>query len=811
MNQIIHCLTTQHDPWLVFVAVILCLVSLETAFRLYSRACNVNIEQASSWLFLTGLVTGSGIWATHFVAMLAYDIGQPTSYTPGLTLLSLFIAILSAVSGFAVARNTTRNPVLARSAGGMIIGIGSVTMHYIGMASLRVAGHVSWDVPIVIWSVILAAAFGMLSLVVAENCKNSRRVLIGTALLAVAIITMHFSAMGAVIITLDPTVIVPEGLISGDYQALEVASLSLLIIGTGYATSTIDQNVRANADEKLQNLADAAIEGIVITQDNIVTDANTSFLSLIDEPRENVVGKSFIDVWLCESDLDFHGKTEDYCESILVAANDGRIPVEVIRRHMQDDSGDLIVYAIRDLRERIEAESHIRFLAEHDPLTGLINRTTFHARLENAIETAAEKNRPLTILSIDFDRFKEVNDVYGPSAGDHVLHEIGSRLRDLGNDHAFFSRVGGDEFVAVLSHSDSVNYRQDTLNFAARILDALAPPITINPEDSAQVSASIGMACFPDDGPDGETVLFNADLALYRSKLNGWARMMFFEPEMDSEHREKRQISAALSTALQNDELEIHYQPQCRTECTQFTGFEALLRWKHPELGNVSPALFIPIAEETGQVAQLGEWVLRHACAEAASWPNNLRIAVNLSPVQLQQPDLADMISDVLQSTGLAPNRLELEITETALIHNPTRSRQILDQIKKLGVCIAMDDFGTGYSSLATLLSFPFDKIKIDRSFVSCLINSEEAIAIVRAVINLSRDLKMQVIAEGVETEEQAAFLLAENCTEVQGYKYGHPRPIKEYHSALEGVLTQLGLDEKKDSDPVVVLTSPKD
>jgi diguanylate cyclase (GGDEF)-like protein len=786
MDKIYECLATQHNPWLVVVAVLMCLGSVKTAFRLYSRACNASRRERTSWLFLTAVATGSGIWATHFIAMLAYEPGLPVSYKPGLTVLSLLIAIAAAGIGFAIASTRGESPRLTRICGGLIVGLGISAMHYTGMAALQVPGYIGWDPAIVTFSLVAGAVFGILALLASGEARSETSLRIGMGLLTVAIVTMHFSAMGAIIITPDPGVAIPAQLISSNYLALMVACISALIVGTGFASAMIDRQLRSEASRRMRFLSDSAIEGLVVTTNGLIVDANASFLSLVDASRDEVIGQRLLGNWLQDVDPAFVNGDETYCETRLRGPSGINTPVEVLRRdmpgHHTGNPGEMTaIYALRDLRERHAAENHIRFLAEHDALTGLLNRATFHANLDSAIERAKREDLVLTILAIDLDRFKELNDIYGHVAGDHALQEVTRRFAKLVSPNIIFGRVGGDEFVALMIHQNKENTRTEARHLATNILDCLTLPVNVNNDHTASLAASIGLACYPEDGVDGETLIFHADLALYRVKSQGGNEMVFFTRDMDDEHRNKRRLSAALRGAIDNQQLSIVYQPQCATNSGEILGFEALLRWNHPELGAVSPARFIPVAEETGFILQLGEWVLRQACIEAAGWSNPLRIAVNISAIQLQQGNLPQVIDAALKESGLAPHRLELELTETALIHNPTRSREVLAQIKMLGVHIAMDDFGTGYSSLATLQSFPFDRIKIDQSFINRVTASSEAAAIVRAVINLGRDLHMQVIAEGVETEEQVAFLLSQSCGEVQGFKYGHPRPIADY------------------------------
>ena len=445
-----------------------------------------------------------------------------------------------------------------------------------------------------------------------------------------------------------------------------------------------------------------------------------------------------------------------------------------------DGKPQYIISVIDDLTQRKRDEQRIAHMAHHDPLTDLPNRTAFNACIAATLDIAKAAGESFGLLSIDLDRFKTVNDVFGPSVGDRLLREVAGRLEQACQG-AFIARVGGDEFH-VITPTGPQPATAETL--AAKMLAALDTDIDIDGLPQ-RVGLTVGVAIFPQDGVDAVTLVANADAALFRAKSEMRGSIRFFELAMDQQLREKRALQQDLRTAIVRDEIELHYQPQAHID-GEITGFEALVRWRHPRQGMVSPGTFIPLAEESGIIIELGEWILRTACREAASWPWPLHIAINLSPVQFQHGDLPKLVHQVLLETGLSPARLELEITEGVLIGDFNRAVSVLRRLKALGVRIAMDDFGTGYSSLSYLQSFPFDKIKIDQSFIANLGRSQQAATIVRAVIALGRGLALPVVAEGVETEEQLKFLASESCNEIQGYFVGRPKPIADY-AALVG------------------------
>jgi diguanylate cyclase (GGDEF)-like protein len=379
------------------------------------------------------------------------------------------------------------------------------------------------------------------------------------------------------------------------------------------------------------------------------------------------------------------------------------------------------------------------------------------------------------VLCLDLDRFKDVNDVFGHSTGDALLSEMSRRLAATA-EGAFLARIGGDEFTLISADGPQP---ATAVALADRLLETVADDFEIDGQ-KLRVGLSVGIAFYPTDGMTGAALLSNADAALYRAKADGRGLLRVFEAEMDRQLRERRSLQQDLRSAMLKDELLLHYQPQAHVS-GEVVGFEALVRWYHAKRGLVSPAEFVPLAEESGLIIPIGEWVLRKACEEAASWPKPLQIAVNLSPVQFRHGDLPRLVHSILIETGLTPSRLELEITEGVLFDDFSRATSILRRLKALGVKIAMDDFGTGYSSLSYLQSFPFDKIKIDRSFTSLIKENPQSAAIIRAIVGLGRGLSMNIVAEGVETSDQLDFLREEDCHHVQGYLVGRPYPIEKY------------------------------
>ena len=447
--------------------------------------------------------------------------------------------------------------------------------------------------------------------------------------------------------------------------------------------------------------------------------------------------------------------------------NDGR-PLRLVGTHV-------------DIRARKEAETKITFMARHDTLTGLFNRAHFHERLNEKLGLKTVSRRRRAVLCLDLDRFKAVNDTFGHLAGDAVLCALARRMKTLLRGADTFARLGGDEFGILIEDASD---HEAVERLADSLVACVREPVEIG-TSKVDVGLSLGIAYTHDHGTSGESLLRRADLALYAAKASGRNAWRVFDEALDRAALETKRLEKALRNAEERDELTMYYQPQVDSTSDELIGFEALMRWHHPEDGMVCPNRFIPIAEDTGLIFELGEWALRRAARDAALWASHLTVAVNLSPKQFQQKDLAERVLAILVETGLSPSRLELEVTESLIIDDVANVLTTLRKLKGYGVSIAMDDFGTGYSSLATLQAFPFDKIKIDRSFVGQIEHNPQAAVITRAVVGLGRSLGIKVIAEGVETIEQLRFLQQERCPEIQGFLLSEAKPIECFQQVI--------------------------
>jgi diguanylate cyclase (GGDEF)-like protein len=464
---------------------------------------------------------------------------------------------------------------------------------------------------------------------------------------------------------------------------------------------------------------------------------------------------------------------KDVTSSRVDEFSDGRFVL--VTRQPMADGGWLATH--EDISERRRAEAEIVHLARHDALTGLANRTEFNARLEEASKRLKRNGGAVTVMMIDLDEFKAVNDTLGHPAGDQLLIEVGRRLQSTIRDTDVLARLGGDEFAII--QEGEAHQHEGAIALAQRIIDAITRPFDLY-GNQAGVGTSIGIVLAPEHDVEPEGLLKRADLALYDAKANGRNDFRIFQPEMLEVANTQKLAESELRNAIAREEFEIHYQPVVDVKTRLLCGVEALVRWKHPTKGLIAPDKFIPLAESTGLIAPLGEWILRRACMDARSWPANIKVAVNISAVQFKKGNLFDVILCTLVETGLAPERLELEVTETALLENQEAHLTTIRQLKNLGISVALDDFGTGYSSVSYLTAFPFDKIKIDKSFTQGVLSRRDCKAVVASTLALAHGLGTVTTAEGVETEEQLDYMRAAGVDLVQGYLFGRPVPISQ-------------------------------
>jgi diguanylate cyclase (GGDEF)-like protein len=789
MYRVLTCLSTEHDWRLVALAGAVCFLASCVAVALFHRAMASEGRARLIWIALDAFVSGCGIWATHFIAMLAYDGGVGAGYSIRITVLSLIFAVVVTGVGLAIAVVDARRQFAG--IGGAVVGLGVAAMHYTGMQALDVPARMSWAPGTIVASVIFGIVFGALALVVAIQGGGRRRALGAAALMTLAIVSHHFTAMGAVTLTPDPTIVTETMLISPNTLSFLVACAALTIFGVALVGAAMDRRAE-RALQKQEVLLDSALENM--SQGLCMFDAegriqlfNERYLAMTGQGGVEK-GRLLLDVLRQLKAAGRWDEDPDKLFAKLVAdASSGRASSRVIKQHdrsirivTQPKTGGGWVATFEDITEWERAQAQISHMARHDALTNLPNRTLFREQLERALHVAKPGDH-IAVLCLDLDHFKRINDTLGHPIGDALLREVASRLSEcLGPDDTV-ARLGGDEFAIV----QFCNRGEPTAAaaLASRIVEVIAAPYEINGHHLV-IGASAGISQAPDDGKDPDELLKNADLALYRAKADGRSTYRFFEAGMDARAQARRLLELDLRLALKREEFEVYYQPIRDITTGEIVVCEALLRWNHSQRGLVSPASFIPLAEETGLILQLGDWVLQQACLDAARW-RTTAVAVNLSPVQFKNPNLVAMVKAALEASRLPAHRLELEITESVLLQNSEATRSVLHALRALGVKISLDDFGTGYSSLSYLRSFPFDKIKIDRCFISELAPNSDSMAIVRAVTGLGKSLGIATTAEGVETDVQLELLRREGCTQAQGYLFSKPRPLSEIESIL--------------------------
>lgn len=562
----------------------------------------------------------------------------------------------------------------------------------------------------------------------------------------------------------------------------------------GFALDISDR-IAADANQKLAaKVFETSGEGILICDaaQRIIA-VNAAFSRITGYQREEAVGR-LSRVFSDESRTSFPEMMRALAEhgywrgEMLDRRKSGDwYPAELSLSVVRDPHGDVAHYVglFTDITVRKQAEERMHFLANHDPLTRLPNRSCLITSLEERLLSMAEADGRLAVIFIDLDRFKLINDSFGHQSGDELLRVIAIRLINSVGRRGMLARLGGDEFTLLVSDYQDMS---DLSAIAEELLSVLTRPLRLE-EHEVFVTGSIGISVYPNDGTDARTLLKNADVAMYRAKDSGKNTYQFFASEMNAQTVERLMLENGMRQALERNEFELHYQPQVSAGARELLGVEVLLRWRHPQLGLVSPGRFIPLAEETGQIKSIGNWVLAEACRQVTRWDRAgivvPRVAVNLSARQFEQQDLIAIVAQALEASGLAPHRLELEITESMIMQNPVETVQILNELKRLGVKLAIDDFGTGYSSLSILKRFPLDSLKIDRSFIDGLPQDEDSAAITEAVLAMARKLGFAVVAEGVEQEAQARFLEDNGCDVLQGYYFGKPMPVEHLEAWL--------------------------
>jgi diguanylate cyclase (GGDEF)-like protein/PAS domain S-box-containing protein len=789
MFQVYTCLTVDHDWRLVVLAGAVCFLASAVAISLFHRAQATAGRTRLVWLSLDAAVAGCGIWATHFVAMLAYGPGIGAGYNVVLTILSLLIAILITGAGLGTALLDFGRWTAVL--GGAVVGGGIAAMHYTGMMALELPGRISWAPNLVVASIALGIAFGALALYFAVRRDDWVNALIATVLFGLAILFMHFTGMGAVLVVPDPTRIAGAAALSPTSLSLVIAGATAVILGISLVAALSDRQSKSKLRQQ-KILLDTALENMsqglcMFDADGRIVLFNERYANMMGLSAASLVGLSLLDLLIKyrKATGELADDPEEFFARVVADAREGKSSTKVIKtsagrtlrvvdQPMQQGGW---VSTFEDITEWRLAQALISHMAHHDALTGLANRTQLIEKLQSALVELPSRGGSVAVHFIDLDRFKNVNDTLGHDAGDFLLKTVAERLRSVTRVDDVVARLGGDEFVVIQT---GVRDKDQVEDFARRLTSAVTAPMKLG-EQEIVATVSVGVALAPADGTNPERLLKSADLALYKAKTAGRNCFRFFLPEMDIELQARFKLERIIRDAVLHDRFELHYQPLFEISERRLIGFEALIRLPAEDGTLIPPLVFIPVAEDLRLINQIGEWVLREACRTAATWPENLTVAVNLSPAQFSAGRISDIVTAALKETGLAAHRLELEITETLLLGNSEAIMAELQTLKAMGVAIVMDDFGTGYSSLSYLWRFPFDKIKIDRSFMQGFEgSSRDAKTVVRTIIALGRELNMRVTVEGVETATQAAFLDKVDGDQAQGFYFGRPIPASE-------------------------------
>lgn len=603
----------------------------------------------------------------------------------------------------------------------------------------------------------------------------------------------------------------PIKLVSSDGREVEVeiAALPYQEEGQEKAEMLIARDVTernrstrevATREERLRNIMDTVADGIItIDATGIIESFNPAAEKIFGYSTGEIVGKK-VNTLMPEPHA---GQHDTYLENYLKTGeakiigsgreaeglnkNGTPIPLEISITEHRSGTRQLFIGVVRDITERKQSEERLRHLATRDPLTGLPNRYLFRERLEGAVARADREHLKTAVLFVDLDNFKSINDTLGQQMGDKVLQAAGDRLLKCVRDGDTVAHLGGDEFTIIL---DGIRNKSEAKTIAHRMLDSISRPFAIEGKE-IYTSGSIGVVYYPDNADNISDLLKNVDTAIHHAKKLGRNNLQFYTAELSANVLRRMEIETGLRRALERDEFELYYQAKVDLETRNIVGAEALLRWSAKDLGGVSPDEFIPVAEETGLIVPIGEWVLRHACIQGVSWIKeglpDIHLAVNLSAYQFKQKNLIDRISGILSETGMNTDNLELEMTESMLMENAEETIQVFRSLKDMGLSLSIDDFGTGYSSLSYLTRFPIDALKIDRSFVTNLPDDRDAVAIAKAIVSMAKNLKLKIIAEGIETEGQEVFLHALGCSQGQGYLFSKPVPADEFARLIGG------------------------
>ncbi|MCP3764799.1 EAL domain-containing protein [Domibacillus sp. A3M-37] len=789
-----------HDMSLVVLSYIIAFMASLTALDLARRVNFSKGWKKKIWLISGSCAMGIGIWAMHFIAMLAFKLPVAISYNVFLVVTSIVVAIAASLCGLYFICHP-RMSMLKLCLGGTFMGLGISGMHYIGMLAMK-GLYITYHPALFAISLFIAIGASIIALMLAFQYRDSQKGMstkvkfVSGIVMGVAITGMHYTGMAAANFQASHDSIIGGTVVNYDIHAIVISiAVSVVVILSIVLVSSfiLDQRLGEEIAFKgaiLESVLDCVI--IIDHQGNIV-ECNPSVERIFGYSYREIAGQNMETLFLCSSSTNISFSSpfiQDYEEMMLnrrlehtgVRKNGEEFSVEMTVTRIKKDGPPVFTVYARDITDFKKAEETIRHMAYHDTLTGLPNRRMFNEKLTKSITEAQESNTMVAVGFLDLDRFKIINDSLGHAFGDLLLCNVAERLRGCLDTHSVVSRNGGDEFTFIIKNATE----QTAADAAQRIIDSLIQPFHLE-EHEVFITTSMGLSLYPEDGKDSETLMKNADAAMYKTKEQGKNNFSFFKLESNMNYQQL-ELENEMRRAIEHNQFVVYYQPQFNIYTRQIIGAEALVRWNHPERGLIQPKDFIPLAEETRLIIPLGNWILHTAISQWEKWQKQmypLQLSVNLSAVQFQQPDVVNVIKQTLKEAGLKPSLLNIEITESMAMIDVDATIRILHNLKSIGINISMDDFGTGHSSLCYLRKMPIDELKIDKSFMNNVIHDPEDAAIVKAIISMAKSLNIDVIAEGVENEDQKSFLKEQKCTKAQGYLLSPPVPAEEFTALI--------------------------
>ncbi|MBZ5200849.1 EAL domain-containing protein [Planomicrobium chinense] len=782
----------------VFFSILIAIFSAFAAFYVSGRVKTAKDAARLRWILIGTFALSLGIWTIYFIGHLAFNFPVAVTYQLSMVSLSIIPVLISgAIAFFIISRpEITRRSVFI---GAFFISIGIVSMHYIGIKSMQ--AEISFAYDPIIWILLAVIVFvaSILSLYLLSYLSNVprfyREKFITAILVGPAVAGIHFTITAAAFFSatqqymdFSPSSIDSNILIYG------VGACLFILFGIAFSSLWIKKRIKTHSKEselKFQSVIESVNDAIIVADEQgMIIQWNHGAQLIFGYSTEEMLGSN-INLVIPERFKRAHNEgMKRYSQTKIQRVigktiemtgckKDGsEFPLEMSLGAWETEKGIFYSSIIRDITERKLAEKKMNDLVYLDPLTGLPNRRRFNERLTEVMALARENGSTFALFYMDLDQFKLVNDTLGHSTGDLLLQKAGERLQLQLPNNAMLSRQGGDEFVLLLP---GVNYKK-AANYAKRMVDALNEPFEFGGEE-VFTTLSIGISLYPSDGKDVETLTKHADIAMYRMKEEGKNGLQFFTQDMREAISRKSKLANGLRKGMEQGEFSVQYQPQVSLLTKEIIGVEALVRWNHPEWGIISPNEFIPIAEETGIIIQIGEYVLQEACRQNKAWHDAglppIRIAVNMSARQFSQKNLAEIVENALKAARLDPHYLELELTESIIQSSPS-AVATMNKLKSMGIHLSIDDFGTGYSSLSYLKLFPIDTLKIDQYFIRNIEVDQKDAALVKTIIRMAHDLELNVIAEGVETKEQVDFLKTHRCNQAQGYYFNRPLPSQK-------------------------------